>query len=213
MQTLSSKHNGNAPRRLASSLVGVLAALVMSLGVGGATAAFTVATAVLPHSAPTPSCDIAAPTSFGTTAMMRDVEYDAPAIGERASDMYDAGMDVASDGLESTLEAVGDGAGVAVVLLAGAAALALLVSCARTARGMYERSGVSLEGAGVARAAAMTVGAVSVAAMMLRAASSSAFTDLADAMSSFHLDARAVVFAICVSALVEVRRRMAARST
>ena len=213
MQTLPSNDNGSVPRRRANWAIGALAALVMSLGIGGTTAAFTMANAMLPHSAPTPSCDIAVSYASSNTTMMRDVVYEAPALGDRVSDMYDASMDVASDGLESTLEAVGDGAGVAVMLLAGAAALALLVVCARTARGMYERSGGALDHAGVARAAAMTVGAVAVAAILLRSVSSFAVAELADAMPSLHLDARAVVFAICVSALVEARRRLAARLT
>lgn len=213
MHTLPSHDNGSAPGRHSRWAIRVLAALVMSLGIGFTTAAFTMATAVLPHAATTPSCDITVAYAPDNTSVMRDVEYEAPELGDRVSDAYDASMNVANDGLESTLEAVGDGAGTAVVLLAGAAALALLVACARTARRMYDGSGGALDRAGLARAAAMTAGAVAVATILLRAASSSAFADLADAMPTLHLDARAVAFAVCVSALVELRRRMAARLT
>ncbi|MFI5242033.1 MAG: hypothetical protein ACHQRL_03410 [Gemmatimonadales bacterium] len=173
--------------------------MILSLGIGATTAAFSVIDAVLPRSPAYPSCS--------TT-----VSY-APALGDRMSDAYQASMDVAGGGLESWIDDAGGAADAARVLLLGAAALTLLIACSNGARSLHERSGQLLQLSGFARAAAATVGAVSVAAVLLRVMSSSSMADLLGTMSATRLDIRAIAFAACVSAAVEARRRIHPRLT
>jgi hypothetical protein len=165
-----------APHRQGRRGFGTLAVLMLSIGIGATTAAFSVIDAMLPHSAACPSYDTA-------------VAYT----------------------LDPTLDDATDAADVAVALTLGTAALALLVACADSARSLHERSGHAIARSGAARAAFTTVGALTVAALLVRTMTSSSLADVLGSMSAARLDVRAVAFAIAVLAIVEARRRIQPR--
>lgn len=180
-----------------------LALLVLSFGIGATTAAFSVIDAMLPHSAAYPGCNAAFAYAADTIHVIAHGQFDA----------YQSSMAAAGDGLSSWVDDAGGVADVAVALMLGTAALALLVACADSARALQERSGHAFARPGIVRAAFTTVGALTVAAELVRAVSSSSLADVLGLMSSAHLDVRAVAFAIGVFSIVEARRRIQPRIT
>jgi len=164
------------PRRRGRWGFGTLAVLILSLGIGATTAAFSVIDAMLPHAAATPGCDTA-------------VAY----------------------AIDPTVDDAVGAADIAVALTLGTAALALLVACADSARALHDRSGYARARSGAVRAAITTAGALTVAALMVRAMSSSSLAEVLGTMAAARLDVRAVAFAIGVLAIVEARRRIQPR--
>lgn len=178
MQTSLPRQISEAPRRKVRWGFGTLAVLMLSVGIGAATAAFSVIDAMLPNADAYPGYD---------TAVTYTID---PAVDDARA-----------------------AADIAVALTLGTAALALLVACADSARALHERSGYALASSGAARAAFTTAGALTVAALLVRAMSSSSLADVLSTMSAARLDVRAVAFAIGVFAIVEARRRIQPRVT
>jgi len=189
MQTLLPNSDSQGPHSRIGWGFYALALLVLSLGIGATTAAFTVIAALLPHSAAYSNCNTA-------------VTY-----------AYQASMDAAESGVALWIDDAGGIADAVRVLLLGAAALALLVACSNRARALYARSGRAMERSATSRAAAATVGALFVAAVLLRAMSWSSVADILGSISAARLDIRAIAFAACVSAAVEARRPLHPRIT
>lgn len=180
-----------------------LALLLLSFGIGATTAAFSVIDAMLPHSAAYPSCNAAFEYADDTIHVLGNGQFDA----------YQSSMAATGDGLSSWVDDAGGIADVAVALMIGTAALALLVACADSAPALHERSGHALERSVAVRAAFTTVGALTVAAVLVRAMSSSSLADVLGSMAAARLDIRAIAFAACVSAAVEARRQLRSRIT
>lgn len=190
-----------------------LALLMLSLGMGAATAVFSVVDGFMPHSAPYPSCDAAAAFAGNSAVLFvngPDVELE---LRDRVSDLYGESMDAAGDGLASWSAVAVTLAHRALFVLLSAAALALLVACSNAARTLYARSARTPRSSAAVRVALASVGALSVAAIFLRLVSTATAADLLGALPSVRLDVRAIAFAICVSALVEARRGMHPRLT
>ena len=185
---------------------------MLSLGIGATTAEFSVIDGFMPHSAHYPSCDIAASYEGDSVTVIVNGSSGDPELRDRVANAYEASMNAAGDGLESWAEQAGAIAGKSLLVVLSAAALALLVACANSARMLYARSGHALQRSGTALVALASVGALSVTALLLRLLSASAAGTLGF-LPAVRLDARAIGFAICVSTVVEARRRIHPRLT
>ena len=209
MQTSSIERiGGHVPLR--SSLgFGALAVVVLSFGIGAATAAFSMIDGSMPHTESYSTCDTAA--SFDGHHLVMIGMDGGPMLSERVSDVYETSFDAANDGLDVWSDAAASLGDRSTIIVLSAAALALLVACANAARSVYARSGRSCEGAGTQRVALVAIGALSFAALLLRLASTTSVGEMLGSTPVAHIGARAIVFAICISALVEARRRLLPR--
>jgi len=151
-----------------------IAVLLLSLGVGASTAAFTLVNGVMSHSAPFVTCETTVEYAGGLPSV--------PALSvARISDAYETSYEAAGDAVDAWSDAASDvGEGVFPVMLIGGA-LALLVACARGAARTLAAPRASMLVAGVA------LGALSVAAL------------LASAFGLPALGMRAVAFTVSVS--------------
>ena len=148
-----------------------IAVLLLSLGVGASTAAFTLLNGVMPHSAPFVTCETTIeysgdfarmPTSMPTLNVPGTSE-----VQERISDVYETSYEAAGDAVDSwsgAAEQVGDVGNVGGRILAsllGAGALALLVACTRgAARALVTAGGTTLS-------LGAALGAIPVAALIV----------------------------------------------
>ena len=169
----------------------ILAAVLLSFGVGAATAAFALMSADSEHVAPIVACETMLQLSSSPFARQSG---DIPSADEveahvteayRASyePGYQARYEAAGDMVSSWSDATSDFDGRSLAPLFAAGALAILVACARGASGMLA------EPRGTIVAVISAAGALFVSAMLIKV---------------FGLPAmglRAVAFAICVSAL------------
>jgi hypothetical protein len=183
MQNLLYDHTSRAPRLRNQRGFATMAVLMLSLGVGATTAAFSIVDYAMPPVSSYTTCETmmeAQGNQFGDTIRaissreeLRDrVAYAYETSYERADDAMGAIPEMASGlGERSVLE------------LLGAAAVALLVACTRGAsrRTTLSRSPLMI--------AATTVGAVAVATLSLRAVGLPA------------IGVRAAAFALCISVL------------
>lgn len=147
---------------------GVLGVLVLSLGIGSATAAFSVIDVLMPHAASYPTCDA----------------IDAAVLADRS-----------------------------LFAMLSVAALALLVACANAARVLYDRGGLVIRSTAATRIALATIGALSIATVLVHLLSTSSPSEALGAIPTVRLDARAMGFAVSVSALAETSRRIHSRLT
>lgn len=213
MQTLIREVTGGASRLRDRWGFSALAVLLLSLGIGATTAAFSIIDGFAPHSAHYPSCDIAASYAADSVAVIVDGPSGEPDLRGRVSGVYEASMDAAGSSVESWVEMADAIAGKSLLVMLSAAALALLVACSNSARVLYERSGRALQRSSTARVALASVGALSVAALLLRLLAAPVASGVFGLIPAVRLDARAIGFAICVSAVVEARRRVHPRLT
>ncbi|HEV7704713.1 MAG TPA: hypothetical protein VGO46_10495 [Gemmatimonadaceae bacterium] len=182
----------------------VIAVLLLSLGVGASTAAFTLVNGVMPHSAPFVTCE----TTVEYTGDLASMPAMTPAINvpapgelqERISDAYATSYEAAGDAVDSWSDAAGEvvalgdvGSRIFAVLL-GAGALALLVTCTRAASRALATPRASTLFAGVA------LGALPVAAL------------LASALGLPALGFRAIAFAMTVSVVAAYSARAEQKS-
>jgi len=172
----------------------VIAVLLLSLGVGASTAAFTLVNRVMPHSAPFVTCE----TTVEYAGGLSDVPtLSVPAPGElqdRVSDAYQTSYEAAGDAVDAWSDAAGEiGARVLAVVLA-AGALALLVACTRVAARTLATTRAS------ALFAAVALGALPVAAL------------LANTIGLPALGLRAVAFALTVSVVAAYWARLEQKS-
>jgi len=156
-----------AARRLSSRRGSTtLAVLLLSLGVGASTAAFTFANGVMPHSAPFVTCE----TMMGYTSDYpgsRALSVPAPRVlRDRMAEAYETSYEAAGDAVDSwsnTAGDIGDLGGPVLAMIVAAGALALLDACTRrAARALATpRTG--------ALAAAVALGALPLAALVTSA--------------------------------------------
>ena len=158
-----------------------IAVLLLSLGVGASTAAFTLVNRVMPHSAPFVTCE----TTVEYTGGFSNVPtLSVPAPGElqdRVSDAYQTSYEAAGDAVDAWSDAAGEIGGRVLAVALAAGALALLVACTRAAARSLAATSAS------ALFAAVALGALPVAAL------------LANAIGLPALGFRAVAFALTVS--------------
>jgi hypothetical protein len=165
-----------APRLVNRRGATIVAVLLLSLGVGASTAAFTLLNGVMPHSAPFVTCETTIEYTGDRASMpssMPTLNVPAPAdVQERISDAYETSYEAAGDAVDSwsdgvdQVDEVGDVGDVGSRMLAsllGAGALALLVVCTRGAGRALATSGGSALYVGVA------LGALPVAALLASA--------------------------------------------
>jgi hypothetical protein len=176
-----------------------LAVLLLSLGVGASTAAFTVLNGAMPHSAPFVTCETTIEYTVDHASMpasMPMLNVPTPAeTQERISDVYQTSYEAADDAVDSwsdAAEQVGDedvvGSPVLASLL-GAGALVLLLACTRGAARALANSPATALYIGVA------LGALAVAGL------------LASVFGLPALGARAVSFMLAISAVAAFRAR------
>ena len=176
-----------------------IAVLLLSLGVGASTAAFSLVNGVMPHSSPFVTCETTIEYTGDLASMppMPSLHVPPPAeLQERISDVYQTSYEAAGDAVDSWsdvagdvrdasevggLSDLGDVGGRIVAVLLGAGALVLLVACMRGASRALATPRTSTFFASVA------LGALPVAALLV---------------SGFGLPAlglRAITFAMAVS--------------
>jgi hypothetical protein len=179
----------------------MLAAVLLSFGVGAATAAFTLMSADSEHAAPFVACETMLQLSSSPSAHPSENIPSADEVQARVSEAYratyesgyQARYEAAGDAVSSWSDAMDDLDGQSLAPLVAAGALTILVACARGAARMLA------EPRGPALALASAAGALFVSAMLI---------------SAFGLPAmglRAVAFAICVSMLAARFTRTARR--
>ena len=162
----------------------LLAVLLLSLGVGASTAAFTLVNGVMPHSAPFVTCETTVEYT-GNLAMAPALSLPAPGeLQDRISNAYETSYEAAGDAVDEWSDATGLGdavGGRALAAMLATGALALLVACTRGAARLLATPRASLLVAGA------VIGALPVAAL------------LASAFGLPSLGFRAVAFAVTVS--------------
>jgi len=171
-----------------------IAVLLLSLGVGASTAAFTLVNRVMPHSAAFVTCETTVEYSGDLASMPTSTPtLNVPApdeLQERISDAYQTSYEAAGDAVDSwsdaaadvgELDNVSDIGGRSLAVLLGAGALALLVACTRGASRALATTRSS------ALFVVVALGALPVAAL------------LANAFGLPALGFRAVAFAVTVS--------------
>lgn len=181
-----------------------IAVLLLSLGVGASTAAFTLVNGVMPHSAPFVTCETTVEYSGGFSDVPT-LSVPAPGeLQERVSDAYQTSYEAAGDAVDEWSNATGLGdavGGRALALMLAAGALALLVACTRGAARVLATPRASFLIAGAA------LGALLIAAL------------LASAFGLPALGLRAIAFAVTVSVVAaysarsEFKSRMAVLAT
>ena len=181
-----------------------IAVLLLSLGVGASTAAFTLVNRVIPHSAPFVTCETTVEYSGDLSSMLTSAPtLTVPAPGElqeRISDAYETSFEAAGDAVGSWSDAAvqmsdfGDVGGRILAMLLGAGALALLLACTRGASRILATSGSS------ALFVVVALGALPVAAF------------LASAFGLPALGFRAVAFMVTLSVVAAYWARREQRS-
>ncbi|MEO6211099.1 MAG: hypothetical protein ABIQ10_13350 [Gemmatimonadaceae bacterium] len=173
----------SAPRRLTRRGSTVLGILLLSLGVGSATALFGFVDSVLPPSAPIAACETVSEMSGGAPSFAISELTTGRALKDHVSDVYEAGVENTSDAIDSIPD-LADGLGERAMLAGlGVAALALLLACTRVASRLIASRSIA------ALAAGTTLGALALAML------SAHELDLAV------IGPRAIAFALCISLL------------
>ncbi|MDQ2766599.1 MAG: hypothetical protein M3Y30_05540, partial [Gemmatimonadota bacterium] len=175
----------------------VIAVLLLALGVGASTAAFTLVNGVMPHSAPFVTCETTFVYSSDVPVMPTLTVPDAGEVKERISDAYQTSYEAAGDAVDSWSESAddfGDAGGRVLSVLLAAGALALLVACTRLAARALAAT----------RASTLFVG-VALCALPVAALLASAFGFPA-------LGFRAVAFAVTVSLVAAYSARLEQKS-
>jgi hypothetical protein len=158
-----------------------MATVLLSLGVGATTAAFTLMNGVAPHSAPFVDCETMLQIS-GDPSTALSASIPSPAeLEEQMSEAYETRYEVPGDAAGSWSDVAVDMGGRPFAPLFAAAALALLVACARGAASLLATPPGFLAHAG------SVLGALFVAASLIKVFGLPA------------LGIRAIVFAIGVS--------------
>jgi hypothetical protein len=163
-----------------------IAVLLLSLGVGASTAAFTLVNGVMPHSAPFVTCETTVEYASGLSTVPT---LSVPAPGElqaRISDAYETSYEAAGDAVDAWSDAAGDVGGRVFPVMLVAGALALLVACAR----------------GAARALATPRASTLIASVVLGALPVAAL--LASAFGLPALGIRAIAFTVSVSVVAAI---------
>jgi hypothetical protein len=174
----------------------ILATVLLSCGVGAATAAFTLMSAVSGHAAPFVACETmlsGSASMYGTGAMPS-----ADEVEEHVTDAYRATYessyqgrnDVAGDPVRAWSDVTDDLDARSLAPLFAAGALAMLVACARGAARMLAAPD-ALEIVGVSAMGALVVSSMLITVLGLPA-----------------MGFRAVAFAVCVSLLAARFARM-----
>ena len=174
-----------------------MAVLLLSLGVGASTAAFTLVNGAMPHSASYVTCETTVEFASdipSVPATMPTFNVPAPReLQERISDAYETSYEAAGDAVDSWHDAAGDVSdlgdigGRIVALRLGAGALVLLVVCTRGASRVLASSHSS------ALFIVVALGALPVAAL------------LASAFGLPALGFRGVAFMVAVSVVAAYR--------
>jgi hypothetical protein len=188
-----------------------LAMLMLSLGVGATTAAFSLIDVYMPHAARNPSCDLAAASSHDPMVVIVDAPPDAPDLHDRVSVAYESRYEAAGATMESWMIPVAALIDHPLLALLSAAALALLVACSNGARTLSARGARLHRVTAAVPAIVAAVAALTVAMLMLRLLATPAFSNLLGFEPVTRLDGRAIAFTLCVSALAEARRHSHAR--
>lgn len=157
MPSTSTDLTTSAPRRRTPRGSTALGVILLSLGVGSATALFGFVDAVLPHSTPIAACETLSEMSGGAPSFAILQLTAGAELKDRVSDAYEAGVDNATDAIESVPD-LADGLGERAMLASLAiAALALLLACTRLASRLIASTSTA------ALAAGTTVGALALA--------------------------------------------------
>ncbi len=160
-----------------------MAALVLSLGVGAATAVFSVADYALASAALRVRCETVMRLADNPAGLAIPNLRASAELQERVTDAYETSYESAGDATDSLPELAGGLGARFVLALLGAGAIALLLACTRAA------SKVITSSRALSTIAGTTVGALSFAALTLRAF----------ALPS--IGVRAAAFALCVALL------------
>ncbi len=157
MPNTSADPKPSAPRRRTRRGSTALGVLLLSLGVGSATALFGFVDAVLPHSTPIAACETMSEMSGGAPSFAMAQIPTGAELKDRVSDVYEAGVDNATDAIDSIPD-LADGLGERAMLGGlGVAALALLLTCTRLASRLIASTSTA------ALAAATALGALALA--------------------------------------------------
>lgn len=133
MPNTSADPKPSASRRRTRRGSTALGVLLLSLGVGSATALFGFVDAVLPYSTPIAACVTMREMSGGAPSFATAHISTGAELKDRVSDLYEAEVDNATDAIDSIPD-VADGLGERAMLAGlGIAALALLLTCTRLA--------------------------------------------------------------------------------
>jgi hypothetical protein len=142
---------------------GAAAVILLSLGVGSATAAFSVVSRIVPHGAPSVSCETTIDyTSDPSSAMSAGIPSQAQ-LRETISDAYQTSYEAAGD-VVGTLADVSmdtEDAGEGPMAIVAAVALGLLVLCTRGAATLLVVPRTTMFVAGTA------LGALAIASMLV----------------------------------------------
>lgn len=194
MQNFPISRTSLAPRPRNQYGFATMAVLLLSLGVGATTAAFSIVDYAMPPASSYATCE----TMMESPAAPRGVAMvDVPTreeIRDRVSDAYQASYESAGDAIDALPEMVSGLGERSILELLGAAAVALLVACTRAASKRITSPRVSI------MAAATTAGALALAALSLRALELPA------------MGVRAATFALCISVVAVHFARTATRS-
>lgn len=160
-----------------------MAALVLSLGVGAATAVFSVADDALPSAALRVRCETVMRLADNPAGLALPELRASEELRERVSDAYETSYATAGDAIGSLPELAGGVGARPVLALLGAGAIALLLACTRAASKVLPPSRA------LSTIAGTTVGALGFAALTLRA------------FALPTIGVRAAAFALCVALL------------
>jgi hypothetical protein len=183
MQNIPSNPASTAPRLRNRRGVATMAVLLLSLGVGATTAVFSVADSVMPRSAQYVTCETTMAFSSDEPSVALASLPSREELRDRVADAYQTSYESAGDAI-GDIPDIMDGFGERFILaLFGAAAIAILIACARGASKLLDSPGATMVAAGT------TIGALSIATLSLRA---------------LHLPmigVRSIAFALCISVL------------
>jgi hypothetical protein len=183
MQNLLYDHTSRAPRLRNQRGFATMAVLMLSLGVGATTAAFSIADYAMPPASSYATCETIMEVSASQSAVSIADVPTREELRDRVSYAYETTYESADDAFGAIPE-MASGLGEQSVLgLLGVAAVALLVACTRGASRRITLPRASL------LAAATTVGALAFATLSLRALGLPA------------IGLRAATFALCISVL------------
>ncbi len=183
MPNTSADLTPSAPRRRTRRGSTALGVMLLSLGVGSATALFGFVDSVLPHSAPIAACETLSELRGGAPSFAMAQIPTGAELKVRVSDVSEAGVDNATDAIVSIPD-LADGLGERAMLASlGIAALALLLACTRFASRLIASTSTA------ALAAGTTLGALALAMLS------------AHELDLPAMGPRAIAFAFCISLL------------
>lgn len=192
MRNIPSNPASTAPRRRNRRGVATMAILLLSIGVGATTAVFSLADKVMPRSAPHVTCETTMAFSSDEPSVALASLPSREELRDRVADAYQTSYESAGDAI-GDIPDIMDVFGERVVLaMFGAAAIAILIACTRSASRFLDSPGASM-------VAATTIGALALAMLSLRA---------------LHLPmvgVRTIAFALCISVLAVHFARAARR--